>query len=339
MRYISNLEFSFFSSNCVVGAICALGLLVFMVGCDSAGVNTVSVLPQTEEAIDPHFAQPSVVDGRIAFDDFDEFRDFMGSIINKEDSHLDSVQAAINFTSLRSDTERLADEVGKDIEELEVVEDPFFATALNSDGEFQVEGMVYKITKNYVYRVPKESVDRLSFISLRNHDQVVLTQKTTSDPVLEIFEVERANADLVNKSGSFIRSMVSCSQNWGDRRRIKGQAWFTNWRVYMSATTEIESQRKSWFRWWHNRIESVSLNANYSITQTFRPAWGGYEYTQTTTDSYSHTKYNAAEIRKNLTWGVSYNGVIRVKGWISSNYSGTRSFDNQTRSCSTYISK
>lgn len=101
----------------------------------------------------------------------------MGAVIDKEDAYLDSVQASINFVSLRSDTERLAEELGKDIDELEIVEDPFFATVLNPDGEFQVKDMVYNITRNYVYRVPEENVDLVSPILLRNRDQVVLTQK------------------------------------------------------------------------------------------------------------------------------------------------------------------
>lgn len=69
----------------------------------------------------------------------------MESIINREDSYLDSVQATINFMSLRSDTERLTEELGRDIDELEVVEDPFFATVLNPEGEFQVGDMVLEI--------------------------------------------------------------------------------------------------------------------------------------------------------------------------------------------------
>lgn len=314
-----------------------LGILAFVAGCDSTSVITEPIAPRSEEITTSHaIIQPSVTDGRIAFDNIDEFRIFMGAVVDKEDDYLDSVQAAINFVSLRSDTERLAEELGKDIDELEIVEDPFFATVLNPDGEFQVEDMVYKITKNYVYRVPEENVDYLSPILLRNRDQVVLTQKTTYDPVVDIFEVKRANMELANKSESSGHT-DSCTSYFSARRRIKGQARLTNWFVYMSATTEIESQRKSWFRWWHNRIQSVSLDAEYSITQTFQSPWG-YEWSETITDSYSHTKYNAAEIRKNLTWGVAVNGVIRVTGWISSTYTGNRS-DGEVGSCSTYVSK
>lgn len=153
---------------------------------------------------------------------------------------------------------------------------------------------------------------------------------------MEIFEVGRAEMELANKSGSSGHK-DSCTSYFRARRHIKRQAWLTNWVVDMSTTTEIESQRKSWFRWWHNRIESVSLDAEYSITQTFRSPWG-YEWSETTEDSYSHAKYNAAEIRKNLTRGVAVSGVIRVTGWISSIYTGNRS-DGETTSCTTYVSK
>jgi len=309
-----------------------LGILVLVAGCDSTGVITEPITPQSKETTAA--TQPSVIDGRIVFDDIDEFRIFMEAVIDKEDTYLDSVQAAIDFVSLRSDTERLAEELGKDIDELEVVEDPFFATVLNPDGEFQVGDVVYKITRNYVYQVSEENLDYLSPIFLRNPEHVVLTQKTVHDPVVETYEVERVNTELAKTSGR----RDSCTSYFSDRRRIKGQAWLSNWGVYMSATTEIESQRKSWFRWWHNRIQSVSLDADYSVTESFRTAWG-YEYSETLTDSYSHTKYNAAEIRKNLTWGVAAGGgVVRVTGWISSTYSGSRS-DGLTGSCSTHASR
>ena len=206
-----------------------LGVFAFVAGCDSTGVITEPLAPRSGEDTAPHATiQPSVVDGRIVFENIDEFRFFMGAIINKEDTYLDSVQAAISFVSLRSDTERLAEELEKDIGELEVVEDPFFATVLNPDGEFQVEDVVYKITRNYVYRVPKENVDYLTPIYLRNHDQVVLTQKISRDPVVEIFEVQRANTKLAKSSGT----SDSCTEYFSSRRRIKGQAWLSNWVVY-----------------------------------------------------------------------------------------------------------
>lgn len=61
------------------------------IGCDSTGVLTESALPQSEESrLIAHM--PSVVAGRIAFKDFDEFRSFMEHIVNQSDAHLDSIE-------------------------------------------------------------------------------------------------------------------------------------------------------------------------------------------------------------------------------------------------------
>ena len=321
-----------------MSAVCALGLCAFLAGCDSAGVHTELESPQPEGAINPHFAQPSVVDGRIAFNSFDEFRDFMGSIINQEDSHLDSVQVAINFTSLRSDTERLAEEMGKDVEELEVVEDPFFATALNSEGEIQIGDMVYKITRDHVYRVLESNVDQLSSISLRNHDDTSISHKSNHGPDVEVFQVERQ--ELLNKSDFYYRR--SCAHYFttnNPRRRVRGQVWITNFLIFSSATTEIEYQKKSWGRWRRIRTTWVKLDANYRVGYAYVSPDGTVSPPIVRQGSYSHTKYNASEIRKNLAWAAPKGpGFVVMGGRVSSTYTAMRS-DGLDGSCSREISR
>ncbi len=322
-----------------------LGFLALIAGCDSTGVITEPVAQQSKENIIPHgIIPPSVIDNRIVFDDTDEFRVFMESIINREDSYLDSVQAAINFISLRSDTERLTEELGRDIDELEVVEDPFFATVLNPEGEFQVGDMVYKITRNYVYQVLEANADYLSSISLRNHDNTVLTQKTSHDPSVQVFEVERSSIELVNKSSSSDKR-DECESEFNGRRRVKGQAWINHWRIFSSATSEIESQRKAWFRWWRTSINWVRLDMDYNLEQvvTTEAAWGRFTFVVGVTQgSYTKTKYNASEVRKTLDWNIGINRKAnKIRGWISSSYSGNGTYDGvaRTRSCSTYVSR
>ena len=262
----------------------------------------------------------------------------MGSIINQEDSHLDSVQAAIDFISLRSDTERLAEEIGKDVDELEVVEDPFFATVLNPKGEIQIGDMVYKVTRDYVYRVLESNIDELSSISLRNQDNVLVSQKFDHGPAVEVFQVERH--DMANKSAA-ISARKNCEAYFTSsrkaRRRVKGQAWITNYYIFWSATTEIEYQRKSWGRWWRTTATWVSLDARYSLSVHLVPPGGAPLPPIVTSGTYSHKKYNASEIRKNLDWTVPFgDGVVVMRGWISSTYRAKR-LDGLQRSCSTYV--
>ena len=86
---------SLINSRIIISSL-ALGFLAFVAGCDSTGVMTESIVPQSEE-VTVLSIEPSVIDGRIVFDSIDEFRSFMGAVINKENTYLDSVQAAINF--------------------------------------------------------------------------------------------------------------------------------------------------------------------------------------------------------------------------------------------------
>lgn len=324
-----------------------LGFLAVIAGCDSTGVITEPISPQSKENTVPHgIIPPSVIDNRIVFDDADEFRVFMASIINRKDSYLDSVQAAINFVSLRSDTERLAEDLGKEVNEIEVVEDPFFATVLNPEGEFQVGDTVYKITRNYVYQVLETNADYLSSIPLRDHDSAVLTQKTSNEPSVQVFEVERTRIELANKSSSSSSDRRDeCASKFNGRRRIKGQAWINHWHVFSSATSEIESQRKAWFRWWRTSINWVRLDMDYNLEQvvTTEAAWGRFTFVMgITKGSYTKTKYSASEVRKTLDWNIGIRQKAnKIRGWISSTYSGNGTYDGvaSTQSCSTYVSR
>ncbi len=204
--------------------------------------------------------------------------------------------------------------------------------------------MVYKITRNYVYRVPETNADYLSSIPLRNRDKVPFIQKTNHDPSVEVFEVERSEIELAHKSLSSGRR-DECESYFNNRRRVKGQAWISYWRIFASATTEIESQRKAWFRWWRTSINWVRLEADYNLEQvtTVEAAWGTFTLVVNSTEgSYTKTKYSASEIRKNFDWNVGINQKAnKIKGWISSTYTGDRTDDGitRTRSCSTYASR
>ncbi len=262
----------------------------------------------------------------------------MESIVNKESSYLDSLQTVINFESLRSDTERLAEVLNKDTDELEVVEDPFFATVLNPEGEFQFGDVVYKITRNYVYHVPEINADYLSSISLRDHEHAVLSKKTNHHPDVGIFEIQRSGMDLANKLNATARGVSCISEFVDDEKRLKGIARLTNWLVYMSASTESRSESKGRFRWTRTNARWIGLDADYSVTETLR-ALGGGTSTETIRGSISEKVYNISKVKRNLTWAISIGGIVSVSGWISTTHSGNRTDNrvNRTRSCSTYI--
>jgi len=236
----------------------------------------------------------------------------------------------------------MASELGRPIDELEVVEDQFFSTVLNLNGEFQIADTVYKITKNHVYSVSHTNSHYLNSISLRDDAHNALNRKTSLDPLVTVFEIKRSDLELMDKT-DFLRRKSECEAYLNDRRRVKGQAWFTNWRVYMSATTELEFQRKGWGRWWRTNANWIKLDADYSITQTTK--FGNVEPSLqpppiTKSGKFSKTKYRASEIKHNLTWGVAFplSASISVNGWINSSYEGYNSeFNSDSKSCSTRL--
>ncbi|MCY4000781.1 MAG: hypothetical protein OXF84_08260 [Bacteroidetes bacterium] len=316
--------------------------IAVIVGCDSGEVITDPPTSSIIETYDTEIIRPSMTNGRIVFNNSEAFRAYMESIIDKEDSHLDFIESEIDFESLRSDSRRLSEELEKKYDEMEVVEDPYFASVLNPDGEFQIGEMVYRVAMNYVYGVSEVDASLLQAIPIRNPEMVVFSKKNGDDPVVDVFEIQRADLGQSGKIDLF-RRQVECEAYYTNiksaRRRVKGQAWFTNWTLYMSAFTELEYQKKGWIRWSRQRTTRITLNAEYSIKQTVTSP-DAYDYIKPLTGSYSHTKYNASEIRKNITWGVSYFPMsVSVSGWISSEYEAYRSSDRLTRSCTTYIKK
>jgi len=78
------------------------------------------------------------------------------------------------------------------------------------------------------------------------------------------------------------------------------------------------------------------MDADYSVSYTVR-SLRGVLVRKTDSGNYSHTKCNAAEIRKNITWGVGHGTWFNLSGWISSAYTGTHG--GETLSCSTYVSR
>ncbi len=193
-----------------------------------------------------------------------------------------------------------------------------------------------------MYQVEKTKADQLTTISLRNTDNLPITSKTLLDSSINIFDVERSVTQFTSKSS---KARDSCESKFNDRRRIKGQAWISYWHIFASATTEIESQAKSWLRWWRTKINWVSINVEYDVQQLITVYQDENWFTLpifSNKGTYTKTKYDASEIRKSFDWNVGIGQrANKIVGTISSSYSGNRTDDGKARtlSCSTYVSR
>jgi len=242
-------------------------LIVLFAGCDSNGITNEPLSFDSSEAIESHTLNlPSVIDGRIVFVDGKEFNNFMDSIVNKDDEYLDSVETAMNFISLRSHTASLAAQLDKEVEEIEIVEDKFFASALNSSGEYQIYDVVYKVTRNFVYHVNEANAGYLDDIYLRHSNSEIVYQKSNHHSNLEVFEVIRFPDPDIDANHGKINQQSTCTSHFGPRRKILGEAKISDWGSYKSFKTVLKSQRKGLFGWWFgSTINWLRVQGNYSF--------------------------------------------------------------------------
>ena len=311
-------------------------------GCDLVGIDAETITTESSIVSYPEGAQPTVIAGRLAFENENDFDAFMQSIINQDDSYLESVEHEMDFSSLRTDTKRLANELELDIDKLEIVEDPFFATALNAKGEMQVADIIYKITRNWVYLVRAADAHLLSAIALRNDAHVVLERKSEAVPGIDAVAVER-HTKLLSKNNE-IAASDHCKAYWTTvkeaRRRLKGNVWMTTYGyAYTTIGVELEYQKKSWGRWWRTRVNTISVLSYVDVTIQIVVKKSPVLITRTihVNETYDKVKNHASQIRR-ILWDVSFTPIHEMTGFVDGTFYARRD-DGSHRSCSAYVSR
>ena len=250
---------------------------------------------------------PEVWDSRLRFQTLDDFHSYADYLIaNQGPGFLDAFEATLSlFRSLRSETDSLIQNVqrsggGRDWIG-RIVEDPVFETLLNHAGEIQIADSVYKVTRDFLISVPAKDGSVFDGVDW-NH--ILVTYKSPASIESEIsstrvYIVERySDINAVNAVALKIAGSGDCTGSFkgeGNKReyRIRGGNWIANWGIYRSFGVELESQqrkKKGPFRnWFHHTIYSVSVDASFEHREEGEIVFD--------TDHYTHTKYNAAEIR------------------------------------------
>ncbi|MCY4172127.1 MAG: hypothetical protein OXF08_11105 [Bacteroidetes bacterium] len=268
--------------------IIAFGFIILFAGCEFNDIVTdpvSSTSDETKSLVSNNL--PSISDGRIVFEDQSRFQQFLESIVNKDDSYLDSIETGMNFVSLRSDTERLAEQLGKEIEELQIVTDKYFATALNSEGEYQIGDVVHRVTRSFIYSVNESNSDYLDSISLRDNNFQTVYHKTGHHPEVNIFEIQRfPDPDVAYKTGEALRGYNECSGSFFNRRRIVGKIWTTDNSSHFALESVLKSQRKGFLGGWYgSTIDWLLADGNYAFYKAYevsfvdRP-WLNYSRTE-----------------------------------------------------------
>jgi hypothetical protein len=318
--------------------LCAVALVVVTLnsGCDSSGVFDT---PDEQEISPTHSSpainMPAIVDDRMYFKDFDDFGEYISGIAHADSLSIDYLPSPPGFLSLLEDTEQLmlsledeseADQSGLealDMYEIEIVEDPYFASVLNKDGEIQIGDDVFKITRNYAYRVSVADAGFLKSVSLRQPDHSALLE--LQDGSFEVHEIERsARIYGALESGKTMGSST-CKRDFVRKRRLSGKSWVTDYWLYASAGTESVSERKAGIRGWvNNRIERVAFTATYNVEDS---------HGSTTSGSETKVVQNGHTARS--VFAQDWGGRATMTGSVDSSHDGERA--SVSRECSTSI--
>lgn len=271
---------------------CAAALIIMTMtlnaGCDSSVIPDVS----SEEEITsthhtPAISFPEIVNGRMNFDDFEDFGSYISGIANVAVSSNDYPPSPPGFRSLLEDTEQLmlrAEDVLDSGEidlklpstsEFEIVEDPYLASVLNVDGEVQIGDDIFKFTRNYVYHVAAANVALLESVPLRQPDHSASLE--LHDGNFRTHEIKRSTQIYgASESGKTMSSSASCEDHFvQNSRRIRGSSWITNYSMYASAGSQTDSERKAGiWGWVSNSIDEIALVGRFDL----RNSQGEREY-------------------------------------------------------------
>ncbi len=212
-----------------------------------------------------------------------------------------------------------------DTSEFEIVEDPYFASILNNYGEVQIGSDIFKITRNYAYRVSVTDAELLKSVSLRQPDHSALLEFQVGS--FETNKIERSIQTFGTSKNNETMVSSRCSHDFVRNRRFSGESWVTDYWVYASAGAKSISKRKAGIRGWvNNAITHISLETTYNVTDSDDTNTYGTE-TKVVQNGYTAKNIIAQD------WGWK----ATMKGRVSSYHEGTRS--SVTRSCSTSVQR
>jgi hypothetical protein len=200
-----------------------------------------------------------------------------------------------------------------------------FLSMLNSRGEVEIGGTVYKVTRDNVYSVSRANV------ALLNEKVPTLSSPapTDGDARIQIYNVETT---LVRESGDQAaatdRAVAAdgpqfhhvpgvsghCYVTAGDFR-MHGKSYRSNFLFYTEAGVTTEWERRKRFLWtttWSNTWQSGTLSHSYTSALLFG-LYGG-PLTPIGPAGGSQSQTGTARIHETLAWGVGFG--VRIAGNI-----------------------
>lgn len=335
-------------------------LATFSAACDSALAPDMTGLREETACSTTDTGCGATSGGRLAFASSDEFQKYLEPLQNASREEIQAAEARNGFESLRAyldpmeDTETAAkagegtqDPTGNEAQAMEkdgVSREDFpaadaFLSALNSRGEIEIGGRVFKVTRDYVYEVAPDYVAAL--------DQQVPTLSTdasrTGDPGIIVHPVvtgesDAAEANAAPRGGPSFHHVPgvggNCYVYGGSDFRMHGKSYISNFFFYAEAGVSTEWERRKKFLWWttwSNTWQGGTLSHTFTSATTFG-MWNGPWFPIGPTSGFQGLT-GASKVHNTVAWGVGTG--VRIRGNIHARHTVANSQANG--SCNTGV--
>jgi len=325
----------------------AIALMVpFFAACDSTLAPDLDQVPGGA-------ATTSTGVGRLVFATPEEFQAYVEPLQNASKDALVAAEQRNGFESLRAyldpneDTEAAAlaaegTDGGADARAAaadSVVREDFvvgdaFLSALNSKGEVEIGGRVFKVTRDNVYEVDA------GYVSVLNQKVPTLSSAPPADgdPRIVVHPVEtttpRESGEPVvaaaREGGPLFHHVPGvgnhCYVYAGSDKRMHGRSYISNFWFYSEAgvTTEWERRKKIlwWWTTWSNTWQSGTLSHSWESRLVFGPWFGPWFAIGPTSGFHSQTGTSIVHntLASGAGWGVRIRGNIHARHNVSNGF-------------------
>jgi hypothetical protein len=157
-----------------------------------------------------------------------------------------------------------------DYEGLEMIEDYFFGTVLNEDGFISVEGLVFRVTYDYVFFVHDYNV-ALLYDDNQLYELTGQALKQTADQAISASTAEIGFEKVIreNFAGAATTEEIPAYRTEqytsNPARRAVGESWNTSWHIYSSMGVLTKNQKRNFSGLWLRApADMIALKYEYS---------------------------------------------------------------------------
>lgn len=185
----------------------------------------------------------------------------------------------------------------------DAVHDKYFASLLNSNGEFCIGKKIIRITANVVFIGDKASADQVRAMDPSRYSNLAPNKFITEKGVL----IGRASHLAKNNANARMafNGVDHTIYEWDGSHRVATVIYNDNWLAYRSIGTKVKFQNKRWWGgWWEDNTDALSMH--YSVTYDVSRVTGIQQYV--TVNPPSQSCQNCGNITDTIDFDIAETG-------------------------------